>query len=446
MIGLDGTDQVLMNSLVKAGRLPNIERLLQHGNARKVAFPIGASDDSQWAAFQYACDLGHHGRYFWKRTAGFDGRFIFCDDEEEALPAFWQSIGTHCGRVAIFDLPKCRPTPEINGLHLTDWSVQGRYGDRVRSWPTSLANEVITQFGPEPDHYAALHGHRLKPGKDQQFRNALLQSCDAKSAAALHWLQSESWSLFATAFKEIHTASHALWPTSSTHPLQADRDADALQAIFARVDRGLGQLIQSAGKHAAVVLFSTSGFSESGSMDHFGDAITQALNKKLQREHAASENWFSTLSLSIAGLFARREFGNAPWLARVPHIERTLAFRLRESSPRLLNQIRDDLTSLVDASTGQPVFVKVTMPRSEHTGPRAQNLPDVLAVVAIGVNPIRVHSPRLGGFEAAPAPVTAGYHSKHGFVISPPEYDRYLPASLVRMQDLGPAAIRYLGA
>ena len=444
MIGLDGADHTLMTALVKAGRLPNIERLLQFSIARRVELPIGASDDSQWAEFQYASDLGHHGRYFWKRATDSDGRFTFCDDEERELPAFWEHINTDRGRVAIFDLPKCRPTEHINGLHLTDWSVQGRYGDRVRSWPPGLADEVLTHFGAEPDHFTAVDGHQLKPGMDQQFRDALLQSSEAKAAAALHWLQSDSWSLFATAFKEIHTASHALWPTSTAHPSQAERDADSLQAIFARVDHGIGQLIRSAGSDASVVLFSPSGFSESGTLDHFGDAIAQALNEQLTRQLVPHQDWFVRLTSSISTFFPRRELVSIPLVRRVPHTERVLAFRLRESSPEILTKIKDDLTSLIDPSTGRRVFATVTTPRSSHTGPRANDLPDVVAVVSIGVNPTRLRSPRLGDFAAEPGPVSAGFHAKQGFAISPPDFDEYLPTGLARMQDLGRAAVRYL--
>src|SRR5262249_33852679 len=149
IIALDGADGILLDRRSADGSLPHLAAVRQRGRAKRLAAPPGLTDDAHWASFQYAVDVGEHGRYhYWMRLS--NGRFGLAQTDEEDRETFWDRLARHERRVAILDVPKCRAPRPINGIHLADWLVHGRTFAKPLSYPASLAREIEEQFGSAP--------------------------------------------------------------------------------------------------------------------------------------------------------------------------------------------------------------------------------------------------------------------------------------------------------
>ena len=57
---VDGADSRRLERWSGDGRLPNLATLRDGGLTRNLTAPLGATDDSLWASFQYAESEGEH--------------------------------------------------------------------------------------------------------------------------------------------------------------------------------------------------------------------------------------------------------------------------------------------------------------------------------------------------------------------------------------------------
>ena len=168
------------------------------GMARLIA-AAGLTDDAYRASFKCATWLGHHGRYHWRQRLD-SGTFGKAYLDEAGRESFWETFSSGGMRVAVFDLPKCGLPCPINGIHLADWLVHGRYFGQPVSYPEALASEVVARFGPAPPSRC---GSRVPAYDDTEVREVLgylRTSVARKRKAGIHYLASESWGLFMIAF------------------------------------------------------------------------------------------------------------------------------------------------------------------------------------------------------------------------------------------------------
>jgi predicted AlkP superfamily phosphohydrolase/phosphomutase len=448
MVALDGADGRTLERCCADGSLPQLAALAAQGRTRRLSAMPGITDDALWASFQYATEIGGHGRYYYEIPLR-DGRIGMAHCEESAR-SFWEELSESGLRVAIIDVPKCGAAREINGLHLVDWLVHGRYFHDPQSYPPNLVAEVLDRFGPAPPSQC---GYELPPLTDDEVRETvgnLRAGVAKKRAAALHYLAAGAWDLFILGFKEAHCASHAFWDLADVrHPAHdpARRSAlgDPVMAILQDIDVAIGDLVAAAGPACEVVVFATTDFEPNGSLDHLMPQVVERLNRQLAGSRAGMIQRF------LAGLGFADADGpceilpyNENWVAlRVNARSRMgLSRRHREASPspRLLEAIEGELLKLRDAETGQSVVSAITRPSSELEGSRALSLPDLLIQCASGALPRVLVSPSLGRIEAESAPMRTGNHVAGGFLVARGAAAATAAASVHTMADLGSLA------
>lgn len=466
MIALDGADSERLERWSDDGRLPNLARLRQRGITRSLATPFGASDDSLWASFQYGIDESTHGRVF-RRGALSSGRMGDNILDEANRDAFWHRLSAEGMRVAVLDVPKSPQPRAINGIHLADWLVHGKYHKQPQSHPPSLADEVLARFGPPPP---SMCGHFQEAPTDlwvSQFIGNLRASIAQKLAAALHYLTAEPWDLFVVGFKEGHCSGHGLWNfVDRDHPefdeARSLRLAWPVEQIFQGLDSAIGDLIAGAGPEAEVVVFTTTRMEPTGSIDHLMPQVVLRLNAALSGRPAPwLDQAYERLKLSLPGRPAgwlTRAWGRLHRGMPVPGPVTQLrgsdncgALRLNagESSDpqnrvRLLREIGNLLTELVDEETGAPVATKITYPSTQHEGPRAASLPDILMHYRSALVPRTIRSARLGRIGGRRRRRRPGNHAVGGLAIVDGPISTSCGAELTRLEDFTALACRVL--
>jgi len=427
MIGLDGADGRLLDRGCADGTLPHLAALRARGRAQRLDAPPGITDDAIWASFQYSVEVGEHGRYHYRVPLS-SGRLGMAHTNEDDRIAFWDDLSSQGMRVAILDVPKCRTPRPLNGIHLVDWLVHGRYFDRPRSQPPSLAGDILERFGPAPPSRCRYRQPLLDDGDVRDITRNLQAAVAKKRAAGLHYLASEPWDLFVLGFKEVHCGSHAFWDFDTGHPgydpMRRARLGEPTMTILRDVDRALGDLVAAAGPSSEVVVFSTTDFEPNGCFNHLMPEIVERLNTLL----------WANAEPSIAPAQSNRGSPPSPsvWqCAILPYNENCTALRVKRQSrspladarstelpdPRSLQEIEMQLRSLRDADTGEHIVRTITRPSTESKGTRAATLPDLLIHCASGLFPHAVESPDLGRVEGRIPTMRPGNHRAGGFVV-----------------------------
>ncbi len=429
MVALDATDFSLFRLLDDTGVLPSLASFRRRASTRRVQYADDLTDDSIWASIQYGCNLGHHGRYFWRRDSSDGKGFDYCEEGEDDLASFWMEAAELGRKIAIFDMPKMSLSKPVGGLQVSNWLAHGRYRDSIDAYPAQLADEIAARFGNAPPTHCLETRSTFSATEIDQIEAELLESVALKHAAAVYYLESEPWDLFMTAFKEIHCASHLLWhlrPTRSAGGAPSCPSTSAFSSIFRRIDQAIGELIEKAGPGVEICIFSTTSMTDNSSID---DLATQ-LVERLQ----------GVWSGGIRGLF------RGPPFHQLPFNEQALAVRVarkwRPHASSISEALVDSLMSVRVSATGNPVFRSVTRPPERWPGPRAERLPDLIFHLAENIGqPASVSSEELGTVEAKASGMRSGNHGGDGFCLLSDGFARMLPPGRVPLEAFGPAAV-----
>jgi len=407
IIGLDGADRNLIAQWCDDGSLPTLRSLRDRGLFGLTTTPAGLGDDAIWADFYSGNPVGEHGRYYWNQPTADGLKLAPARQRPVTVPPFWQRLSDSGRKVAVIDVPKCPVATRLNGIQLCDWLAHGRDYPTPASHPPTLAAEVIERFGMAPPSNCGQRFEHYSHEMIEDLRVNLLRSAAMKGAALRHFLAQDSWDLLVGAFKEAHCATHRLWHLVDAEHASYCRGADEqlgrpLRAVYQAVDRALGEIVQSAGPQASLLVFTTLQMAANVSGNHALGELAARIN----RAHADRRD---RVRETFSGLVHRHRTWRSAVCRKVPHNEMSGAVRLnvvgRDPGGRvrpgteyeaLLTEIAGDLRELADPATGRRLVTQVLLAGRDFPGPQSSQLPDLL-VVWDRSRPIdSVHSPRYG--------------------------------------------------
>lgn len=409
LVALDGADSRRLDLWSQDTTLPILSRLRQAGRAHHFGSPAGITDDGLWASFQYEVGLGEHGRYHWQQPSLETGQIRMSHLDEVDRPRVWDRLSDLGYRVGVIDIPKCTPPRRLNGIHLSDWEVHGRYFREPRSFPPELAPDIVAKFGPAPPSSCSEHQPAIGDEHVREMLDHLETSIAQKRAASVALLKSDSWDVFMVGFKEAHCAAHALWDIVDDRCAGYDAERDVrlgrpLLRLMAALDSAIGTILEAAGPDADIIVFSTTNFVPNGSLDHLLPAIIERLNRQL------AGGWPARIVSALQG-------ERGPPILKLPYNDNCGAMRIRG---RHADRIRDAaellLADLVDEN-GEPAIAAIDRPSSNMLGARSAQLPDLLVHYVPGRFPAAVTSPRLGRIEAPLPLARPGNHLSGLFTI-----------------------------
>jgi Type I phosphodiesterase / nucleotide pyrophosphatase len=448
IIALDGADGRTLERASRDGTLANLAALRSRGRAWALSSELGATDDALWASFQYGTDVGEHGRYAYELPAS-PGLPSYAVMRELDRETFWDKLSRQGLRVAVLDVPKCRTPRQLNGIHLADWLVHGRYFRQPLAYPEALADTVLNRFGAAPPSRCGYHPEAFSDDDVQTVRHNLLRAVGQKRAAGLHFLSAEPWDLFIIGFKEAHCACHMLWEFADSEHASHDaarvaRLGNPVLDVLKEQDAAIGDLVSAAGPDANVIVFSTTDFVPNGSILHLMPEILERLNRYVGTRGGEK----------ILGALRRLRGLDAP-----PAACRSLFYS--DNAAALWVPSRDDDSAkryakrldliaalareLIDVDDGLPVVSAVTRPAFEHAGERAASLPHLLLHFRSNICSRAVTSARLGRIEAPrPDNIRSGNHEAGGFAFAAGPAAGAAMAQVRTMQDFAALAEQLL--
>ncbi|MGP0094539.1 MAG: alkaline phosphatase family protein [Xanthobacteraceae bacterium] len=447
MIGLDGADGCTLERASRDATLPNLAALRARGQAWELSSPHGATDDALWASFQYGADLGEHGRYFFQIPEE-TGLAVMRELDRET---FWDTLSRQELRVAVLDVPKCRPPRSLNGIHLADWLVHGRYYNSPLSYPEALAADVVARFGAPPPSRCAYEPPVLSDDEVRAVRDNLYRAVGQKRAAGLHYLAQEPWDLFIIGFKEAHCGCHMFWefadPTHAKHDVErVARLGNPVLDVLKVLDAAVGDLVAAAGPEANVVVFSTSDFAPNGSILHLMPEIVERVNRYMTTRGG------ERIERALRRLLRRG--APPPACGSLFYSDNAGALRVHHRRvdtarhhARRLDLIATLACELVDVDDGRPVVSAVTRPAYEHAGASADRLPHLLLHFRSNICSRAVTSAHLGRIEAPPpGNIRSGNHTAGGFALAAGPAACAAAAEVRSLEDFASLAARVLHA
>lgn len=270
VLGLDAADKGLIDDWIADGLLGNFKRLSESALWGDVSNPPGLEAGSCWPTFYFGLRPGETGQYDGGRyfDAGAYEHLPYCPATSFREP-IWQKLsdaGKLCG---VIDAPYSNPVGEINGIKVVDRGAHvpaggGNYMN-FRTYPESLADEIVERFGEDPAGGHSSDFFNLDTAEAvREFRDIYVQRIENKTDMCLHYWRSRPWDFFMCVFTEAHCVGHRCWHLHD--PSHPDHDAairaavgDPLKDIYVALDSAVGRIVGAARDDADMVVYLSHG-------------------------------------------------------------------------------------------------------------------------------------------------------------------------------------------
>jgi predicted AlkP superfamily phosphohydrolase/phosphomutase len=423
VIALDSADPSLVEKWMKDGILPNLKRFRIQGAYGRLKSSADWLPSSPWPTFYTGTSPGEHGLYEARQWRTELMQEVLTSPEWLSLDPFWRKLGDEF-RVVSVDLPMTYPPERFNGIEICGWLSYDSIGCSGK--PTSYpADEIVSlrdEFGLEPvsipdDKWGVQTIKSLLRMRDQ-----LIHATENIGQLAEKLMVNEKWALFLVSFASPHRGGHKLWDVSGTVGKASIDDkqefSHALRDIYVACDKAVGRLVEIAGNDANILIFSLHGMRANTNrtpllsrmlgwilddrLKHVQQPIEVYSSFRRRLNETALIKWlniafpYSSSVRDFAFSFTSKLFKSAPIVAGVPafslgtdlngYVQINLRGREKngivecgEEYDHLCSTIIEDLKTLVDADTQEPIIEQVI--RSDElfkSGHRLHRLPDLI--------------------------------------------------------------------
>jgi predicted AlkP superfamily phosphohydrolase/phosphomutase len=336
VIGLDGATFDLIDPWVREGKLPVLARCLREGvRAGLRSTPLSNSAQA-WSSFITGTNPGMHGIYdFFEPIPGSYGvRFV--NGSFRKHRTLWRLVSDAGKRVGVINVPMTYPAEIVNGPLIAGLDAPGL--DKHAMSPPELRQEVRQKVGEyviEPGVWGFMRNHQ-----PELALRKLLEAVDIQAATSRYLMTAYPWDFFMVVFTATDKIQHHFW--KYLEPRDGASAADeangqAILRVYERLDRAIGDLVETAGANTTVLIISDHG---AGPSSH----RTMFINRWLQHEG------FLTTRDAAAGGVPWKHWMHGALAKSDAYLKRSLSRRTKERLVRLLPDLRNRVDSLLSLS------------------------------------------------------------------------------------------------
>ena len=311
VIGLDGATFRVLDPLIEAGVLPNLQRLMTNGARGTLLSTVPPISAAAWTTFITGKNPGKHGIFHFV-SLGLETTPEVADDVVEVgVGAYsvvnassirdatlWQMVSGVGKRLVVINVPMTYPPCPINGAMIT--SMLTPPGAERFTYPPELKDQ-LGDYEIELD----LRRHRTRLSS-AEIIHGLTETVNKRGRVALRLIRQEPWDLFAIVFTETDRLQHRFWnylcPMAEGYDgPDAQEHRPALYRFFSNLDAWVGKLVEEAGPDVPVIIMSDHGFTARGRRRVY----LRALARTLGLHSAQRTSWVNRLraiSESVLGL------------------------------------------------------------------------------------------------------------------------------------------------
>ena len=392
VIGLDAETFDVIEPLIQAGALPNLERLMARGCWGRLRSTLHPLSPTAWASFMTGMNPGKHGVFDFVGQ-GQDGRFRVINGGAVGAETLWARLSRAGRRVGVINVPLTYPPEPVNGFLVAGMDAPRL--DQAFTHPLSLAGELHSRFG----RYRVGVRARGLPWKsvDRFTARYVERLCDMvhqRGQVVRYLLEHQPLDFLMVVFIAPDRAQHALG-----HLMAQDISPhDGIGRVYRACDEAMGQILEALGDDWAVLVMSDHGacpyscvFEPNAWLAAQGwlclrpesrwARLEEALNplwRRLIHRQFRSNQLFNRIVWEETGAFALGAFGSI-FVNRSDRFPEGIVAPGAEYEA-VCEQIATGLLALRDPVTGTPIVDTVHRGDEVYHGPYTALAPDLLLV------------------------------------------------------------------
>jgi predicted AlkP superfamily phosphohydrolase/phosphomutase/tetratricopeptide (TPR) repeat protein len=280
LIGWDAADWKVINPLMDAGKMPNVQRLVDQGSMANIATLHPPLSPMLWTSIATGKRPFKHGIHgFIEPTV--DGMGVHpVTNLSRTCKAVWNILNQNDVKSIVIGWWPSHPAEPIDGVMLSDHYHRSR-GSLEKGWPmlpgTIHPPELIETLAELRLHKEEIVGEMVDPfvprarevdqNKDHRLSGlaSTLAECLSIHSAATWLIENQPWDLFAVYYDAIDHFCHGFMryhPPKQDQIKQEDFDLyhNVVTAAYRLHDQMLGVLLGKVGDDVTVILMSDHGF------------------------------------------------------------------------------------------------------------------------------------------------------------------------------------------
>jgi len=395
IVGLDGATWDIINPLMEAGKLPNLQQLVAEGSSGSLQSVIPPVTAPAWATMLTGCDPGEHGVFAMTIQDPESGRFRPVTMNDWRARPLW-SIANDCGLTAGFmGVPFAYPPQSVDGYMISGIMGTPRYDERMFN-PSSLFAPVTAAAGTYPlDSPSKVRG--TAPFEVLRRQTEWIRD------ATTHLLRHSPVDLFMVVENYTDHVGH-----SYLRERRYDCDGEMIDLIehaYRAADELIGRVRDAVGEDCPILVVSDHGMGLFEGYINLERAL--GVEAPVARRSFLRQVWRALVKLMPASVVRRlrREYWERPKAGRiVPYGDTTLtltgvegAIRVNaddhECRSHIIDEIVERLASIEDPATGAPL-IEPKRGSEQYAGPHVDRGPDVIAWPANQGHQHFLHAPK----------------------------------------------------
>lgn len=360
VLGFDGTPYSFMKRMKGENRLPNLAKLFDEGTFMRMDSIHPYVSCVAWSSVMTGKNPGKHGIFGFVDCKPGSYDIFIPNSRNLRSKMLWEVLSDHGKRVVSIGVPVTYPPRKVNGC-----LVSGFLAPAIEkgTYPPDLGR-ILKEKG----YIIDIDAQKARTDLDGLFPD-LMRTLDRRVENAMSLFDQEPWDFFLVHFMETDRLHHFAWEHMER---EDEKYAPLFYRFYERLDEHVGSFLEKIDDDVALVILSDHGFC--------------SIKKEIYINYRLEETGYLTYR---AG--EKKSMPNIDW-------SRTRVFcmdpgriylNVRGRQPEgivsrgseyddLRTKIAEELASLVEPESGDPVVRNVFTNQELFTGAEAENGPDLV--------------------------------------------------------------------
>ena len=419
ILGLDGASPVVIESLIRLGRLPAFNRLREEGVMGNLRTTIPPITGSAWSSFMTGQNPGKHGIFDFIRRKEGTYQLSPINAKRREGKSFWSWAGEAGKKVCVFNVPITYPPEPVNGIMVTGMLTPSNKADYT--FPPSVAKDLDRITNGYRIHITESYSK----GKEERFLDHLEEMTEKRQKAMEYLLGLEDWDVFIAVFDGTDVIQHELWhcsdPSHFRHDPSQRRFLDVIPKYYERMDGILGEVMEKwDGPGRSLIVMSDHGagplrkllyvnnfLMEKGFLKLKGGVLPSIRNLLFSQGVVPMAFYHLLLRIGLGRLKKKARFGQSesllkPFFLSFEDVDwsRSKAYSIGSTAGQVYINLKgrepmgtvqpgaefeavreaiiEALKLLVDGETGSPVIEEIYRKEELYSGPHLSEAPDLV--------------------------------------------------------------------
>ncbi len=422
VLGLDGATFDVIDPMIKEGRLPNLQRIIEGGVRGNLESTTPPLSPVAWTSFMTGSNPGKHGIFDFFGPGSGSYRFQVNNSVLRKAESLW-SIASRMGKkVGVVNVPMTFPVEKVNGYMISGLGTPDLKSNFTH--PPDLYQEIEKEVGRyllNPDYVTC--SDPSNPG----YFAGMVDMIDNQLDTVKHLITTRDWDLIVYVITVTDEVQHDCWKyMDKSHPGFNEKDkcyGDFIFRIYEEADKTLGEVLNLVDQNTTIILMSDHGHGPLYKNFYLNNWLIREGYFRFYPEYRNSVKFklleimrkFSDKCLLPIGTFVRRELFkklivrirggiigiSSSYYMRNINWNETMAFcegsfpaiylnvegrfpngnvKPGNAYEELRNEIISKLVLLEDPKTGRRVVKSVLKPEEIYHGKEIKNAPDLICV------------------------------------------------------------------